>query len=441
MAIFIITVYIILGSLLAAKNLDSISKRIIMPYLGIWLIALLISISSIYGMYKPQDSTIYIILAHIVMFTLGFIMATRTSYNVDNLNFNNHFQHTIDNLTRNKVFLASFALSLLYVLYLFSKFALAIMFSNKVGAVRDDFFSGELLGTGFIMINSLFLVPWNMLMLALFCYMLIYKRNVLCWFIGLEYILYSSLSGSRGGLLDIIIGVFFVVFCLGNVINKNSRKIIVQTLLLFVTITILVSWLTSIRSNNLEFNSKNIQTGIEDLITHTTAYLGGPTVAFDYALNRNYIDEVGGYQYGQMTFASIEEFFFYLRSALNKVINIGLYERPINKIGSMMQERIDLGGLFYWNALYTSCMYYYLDFGVVGVIVLPFIFGFIIRRLILMFYTHNSFYIYLICSFLFIIMIDSVTRLYFFRFSQLAFIIIAYILSKSKSNISTNKTE
>lgn len=421
-----------MGGIVFAKNLDTISQRVIMSYLGVWLVAIIISISSAYGLNKPEDNTVYLLLAHIVMFTIGFVIAQSKSNNAGTIDYSENINCAIDKLVKNKVFLSLLSISLIYILYLFHKFYAAILFSNSTVSVRSDFFSGELFGTGFIMINAFFLVPWSILLLALFCYMVLYKRNVMCWLIGLEYILYSSLSGSRGGLLDIIIGVFFVYFCMGNVINKGKGKKIMQIILIFATITILVSWLTSIRSNNLEFNKENIQTGGEDLLKHITFYLGGPIVAFDYALNSNYIEEVGGYQYGQMTFASVEEFFFYLRSALNKVINIGLYERPINKIGTMMQERVDLGGLFDWNALYTSCMYYYLDFGVIGVVILPFFFGFAIRKLIFKFYTQNSFYIYLICSFIFIIMIDSVTRLYFYRFGQLIFIIVAYVISKKK---------
>lgn len=61
-----------------------------------------------------------------------------------------------------------------------------------------------------------------------------------------------------------------------------------------------------------------------------------------------------------------------------------------------------------WNALFSWNFYFYLDFGIVGMIVLPFLFGFLIRKSIYWFYRYQNVSSMMLLSILFLSLILSV---------------------------------
>lgn len=53
-------------------------------------------------------------------------------------------------------------------------------------------------------------------------------------------------------------------------------------------------------------------------------------VAFDYALNSNMLEECGGYQYGTMTFASIDEMLFMVQVVLKKLVALVFCQKELS---------------------------------------------------------------------------------------------------------------
>lgn len=186
--------------------------------------------------------------------------------------------------------------------------------------------------------------------------------------------------------------------------------------------------------SNMRSSDFGLREGLEETNSHIVSYLGGPVVAFDYALNSNMLEECGGYQYGTMTFASIDEMLFMVQVILKKISGTGvLPARAINKIGTYLHENyIDVGTEWRWNALYTSCLYYYLDFGILGVLLIPFVFGIMVRLSIRWLYQYRSFVFLILLSVIFYILINTFQRFFLYRMSQILFLVGLYYFGRKK---------
>ena len=134
-----------------------------------------------------------------------------------------------------------------------------------------------------------------------------------------------------------------------------------------------------------------------------------------------------------MTFAAIDEIVFMGETVLRKVVETPPRARAISEIGIYLHDNyIDIGTPWRWNALYTSCLYYYLDFGIFGVLFLPFIFGILVRLSIKWVYQYRSFLMIVILSIVFYTLVNTFQRFFLYRMSQLLLLYVLYHYGKKK---------
>ena len=74
--------------------------------------------------------------------------------------------------------------------------------------------------------------------------------------------------------------------------------ILVMSAAMFFLLTIIGAG----RRGYMEFDKESLDVGVEMTTENLMSYSYGPIVAFDYALNNNYLDKLGGYSYGTLTF-------------------------------------------------------------------------------------------------------------------------------------------
>ena len=413
------------------SSMDRISKSVLILYLLVWFLALALSLSGVYGLHQPRVSTIMLLLGHIFTFIIGFniVKVRYISCSIQSLHL--VWDENVDEIISSKIFKLILGGAFVYVGIMFVHFYQSVMLANALVDVRNDFYSGELLGEGFSFMNTYFLISFQGFILAIFGYLSFYKRNWI-WFIsGLYIIMYSLLSAGRNEIVNILLILVFFTICGGKLTSSNKTKNYIIFTVLIVLTYLAMGVITGNRSN-MRSSDFGLREGLEETNSHIVSYLGGPVVAFDYALNSNMLEECGGYQYGTMTFASIDEMLFMVQVVLKKISGTGvLPERAINKIGTYLHENyIDVGTEWRWNALYTSCLYYYLDFGILGVLLTPFVFGIMVRLSIRWLYQYRSFVFLILLSVIFYILINTFQRFFLYRMSQILFLIGLYYFGR-----------
>lgn len=429
--LIILTVSVLI--LFVSKNTDSISKRIYFPYILIWGIGLYISRQGINGMFIPRDISVLLLLGHLVTFTMGYL-CIRINPKTVSLQRGNNLSATIDFLLANKWFKITFYLTLLYCIYLLSHFIDLILLYGAMGDFRQEYFEGGIYGNLYEVLYPLVLLPFGMVLMVLFGYLVINKNNVYTWLIGLYLLVYSSLKAGRGAFVNIIIAVIYSFYCMMdfNGVEKRSRKkAIILISVFFVFIYTIMGFMSIGRDGNLDINSQSLKDGIEMTNDHIVSYVSGPVIAFDEALKTEWEHKIGGHKYGRILIAPFDDLLYYISMIAHPFLGTPVHERPIVNVAKYSQESFDIGNMR-WNALYTSCFYYYLDFGVAGVLIVPFIMGLLVRLLIRKFYKYQTVALYSLLCMVFLIMVNSIQRLFLYEAWNL--ILIVTLLYKGTKN-------
>lgn len=137
----------------------------------------------------------------------------------------------------------------------------------------------------------------------------------------------------------------------------------------------------------------------------------------------------GGPYCGRMTLSSVEAT---VRLLLTR---IGIdYETPVQRAGKIKGETIPVSPEFtQWNALFTSALIYYLDFGLIGIVFVPFFIGLLYRKLISMWYKKPTIYILgVICIAFCRIMLSNLDYGFVSDYEFITCLILLFLHSNSK---------
>lgn len=189
-----------------------------------------------------------------------------------------------------------------------------------------------------------------------------------------------------------------------------------------------VCYITAARFGE-DFNSiKAISEGMEKTNEQILSYSAGPFAAFDYAIDHDYVEKMGGYQCGRLTGASIEAFLYTFFNRFGFLIH-----KSLDDFTQIVQEEpIAISDVMSWNALYTSLLYYYCDLGILGVCLFPFIFGYVFHKLINLLIRNVSFSSVVLLGYFYQRMIYSTMSYGFTDLFALLFVIVVYIIAKRK---------
>jgi len=428
MNILIIFLGITLLIRLKNKRIDKASKRILLIFIIYWFISLYLATQQIYDFNKVQTTTIIIQLISIYSFIFGFLKVKINP----NIQFNlktPQFQSQVDRIMNNPLFILLLIVTTAYVISLFSIFYKSILWEGSMNIVRNAYYDDSLFGKWFRYINLFLLSPFYTVLTPLFSYYTIYKRNWI-WFLSLiSLIIYSSLSGGRVEYIRILLPIILIGTILTNKDSLKFNKIAVYTFFT-VLVLVLMSYISSSRYGNIEFNKENLTRGFERTTENVVSYSVGATVAFDYSLQHNYLDQIGGPKFGMLTLSGVENIFFLASHAIDMP-----YNRPSDKFFTLKSDQISISTESpNWNALYSWNFYFYHDFWIFGVIVFPFLFGYLLRRVLIKFYrTHNINY-FVILSILFYIVIFSVFDISFITSpGNIILLVVLLRISRRKS--------
>ena len=192
----------------------------------------------------------------------------------------------------------------------------------------------------------------------------------------------------RGDFLSLIFILFFFALVSRiydhNAFKKRAIPIFAIALGVFVAVLIIT---TLLRTNNTSIDSSYFN---ELFVEPFATYLYVPILAFDYGkdsfLNYGHPFLGGAVLAGFWDFI-ITPFAFFDHSFMSFSMN--------SILGSRMTPEMYFPSGLSWNALYTGCSNYYIDFWYLGFIIYPFLHGFILGKLVYGMKRKMSYFIFL----------------------------------------------
>lgn len=373
--LFVLTIVFLL--FIKAERMDKPSKIMLSFIVGFWLFALFVPMTGYVNIYRPHDYTYFLLILNVFFFILGFTFIKIRKCPVS---LQDSISSEIKGLIRKRWV---WVVAIIVALYVLSKI---VIFWNSLSTystlreLREDYFSGLIYGPEFPYVNMFFLGNFSCFFLPLFCYLLIrFKINLRMLLIsGIATVGYIILSGGRFGYFYVFINILTLELVLG-LSNYNKKKIISIVSLFAVLLFVVLVYVSNAQKGNYDNEGNNdFSGGRESTVESIVLYSCGGVVAFDQVVNKNYKEKIGGFQYGRLTLSAVDMFVDILTNRfLGQSINPSL-----KKISFKQDDVIMIGPDKSWNALYTACLFYYLDFGLIGCIIFPYIMGLLLRFLI-----------------------------------------------------------
>ena len=383
-ALSLLFFYIILRNIWQSR-IDRMSRLSIASFVIMWAFVVLTTLWNPGGMYPVSTYSFVLVFVNVVFFTIGFISIKNKKRNVntwDDRNFAYIFEHYVDKVVESRPFLVIIVLAVIYTSSRFFTNFQTMIISQSLSDVRGSYYENAdaLYGTGFSLIRDWILTPLSKISIPLFAYLLFKRKNSLCLLLGVYLFEYASLSGGRFGYATVIAGVFFVIICVFHYENKKKRYVIMGAMA-GVFFFLLIS-VTLLRSGVMQISGSAAANNSETLSNQMAIYMTGPIGAFDYAIKKDYVNQLGGHTYGVATFCSIDR----LLQPILKIIDPSRLPMSNAFIGYKQENMIRIFDFFgSYNALYTWILFFYMDFGFIGVVVLPLLFGILFRNLFIQF--------------------------------------------------------
>ena len=410
--ITLVSVFAVLLMAIKKSHQDIASKRMILLFTGYWGIVLTLSTLGLYGMNKPTSYVLLLLVTNVVMFTLGYSVI-KTGNVAVNYTFNDT-KSLMESIIKNRFFTALLIVSTLVSIIAFQTFQSFVQSGWSLSEIRTGYFEGGFYGDIGILFPVL-LTPMEYICIPLFGYMLVYKRNWKFILVAVFLLTYTSLGAGRFGYVRIAVGILFISYCMMGSKSIRLNKLFLP-ILGIVGLVFIISMVTSLRSGGNKIDS-------ESTIKSFTNYAVGSIPAFNYAVQNNYEEKIGGYQYGRLTLSSVEGLSYSLLG------RFGIQtEKALDKLIPLKQNnQIDIG-TGTWNALYTAVLYFYLDGGLLGCIIIPFLLGIGFRYTIRLLYTYRSWPMMILVSMFFQMALHSVSDYSFYHpFTLIYVVILLYI--------------
>ena len=407
------------------SKIDLPSKRMLILFLLIWGISIFFAIIQINGLHKISSTTLLLVYINLLAFSLGFVLVKNPHNNLTKISTGS-INHQIEYLSNKIAFKVILIILLIYCCYLFTIYYQQVVFYNSLAILRKEYYEADgIYGPLYKVLNLWVLSPFSIIAIPIFAYKCFRKFDWVCFLLGLYLLIYSSLSGGRFGYMRIIIGFIFIIYCLRlnithDFTNKvlQKSKLILKSIIIGIVFLCIIVFVSAGRDGEVNNNTSTIiSTGTEQLTNTIGTYMGGAIVAFDYSIEQNYLERIGGYQYGKLTLSAPIK----LISPLFNLLGFGYID--IADISFKQNEYINVGPT-YFNALYTSLFWFYLDFGVLGIFIIPFLFGILFRWSIKLIYTKANLPIIIFVYFFFQKVLHSVFDYTFVSYEELLFVIV-----------------
>jgi oligosaccharide repeat unit polymerase len=340
-------------------------------YLIFWVWWILISFLNPFDLYSVSIRAYLLIWMNILFFSIGYFLFCRKIPANIYFTFNNK---------REYAFVLLQFIVLLLIFYYYRKYNHLLNIMTILDSRRIVFEPGLLLGSykeyavyNYFIASFLYLS----VVINISKYVLTSKKTISLIITLISVILFGLTGLGRFIFFNSI--VFFIIASAlkkpmfiqkkSNGIRKKTNENKLRYFLLIFAGLIYMVILTGRRMGK-------VVTGFNDFINlfrfsveQGIIYFVGPFRAFDSFLNLRIYDRIG-FTFGRSTFGGLDEIINIL------TIIIGLNIESANaKIASFTVDNIYIGTNQQFNAFYTGVMNFYLDGGILGVVILAFLYG------------------------------------------------------------------
>lgn len=419
--------FLILNSLFIFKSrLPKELKYSLGAFSVLWSFAVSLAYISFNGRFSINETAFILAALNVFSFSLGVFINKRKK------SFNNNFSwdgliDKVDKLSRKRMFVIIMIILCFYLFSLLVKYYDALAFSTAAD-IRTDFFDSEkqFYGPYFRLLNSWILKPVNFFALSILPVTL-YKRNFLPFFLLLIYVLiYNTLGGGRFGYVQIAWSFYFILFV---VLKKIVFSINFKTVLIsFVGILLLYYLIATTTAARMGISTNLFGPERKELIKITndqiSLYISGPIAALGYSIDHDYMGKMNGCQYGQLTFGSAD---YAISIVANKITT---YKRSLPEFAEIKQEnKIQISDTtISWNALYTAIIFFYLDFGLFGVILFPIFFGYLFVEVLSCLRRTHSILGLVLSNFIFLQMMHSIFDFVIYDWTDFVILFVSFIV-------------
>lgn len=389
---------------------DRLSRITLSMFVTYWFVSLFMSSFDINGLRHVSFGTYLLLVASVFCFILGCSKTSLPSTIRYNIN-RGSITHSVENVFNSKIVIL---LALGFTIYLSFFFKIALMVSAISGkaAMQGDM-SDQVFGRGIhLTIYQLVLMPFfhfALSLISLKLYNFKIKNIPIITALVIYLTMFTIVSGSKTFLIVILLYLFIANIC---IYEKFPKVYILYGVLGISAALYGISIIDSFRDyGTIEYNG-NFKESIENSLNLVSNYTTLPISMFDYAIDNDYLSMFGGWQFGRASFAGID---LYISLFLNKVLGFNVISSNDHIINYLQNTWIPISSMYDSNYAYTGMLYQYLDLGYLGLFIIPFLFGIIYRRIVILYYKYQNIVAFLLLGLAFFMMMHSVFTCYLIK--------------------------
>lgn len=372
--------------LLNERITNKIARTAINLHTSWWTILILISVTDPVNLLPVSFDTYALIIIYIVGVNFG-VLFVNLSYKNDTSQINNlQCSYSLSYYTgglKMYVLVGSLVVLCGYLLYKFlgllAQYTFAQAHSMRMGV---EFFESPVL---MLLYNNIVL-PLCYFMMFL-CSTLILKRKFnLFFFLALLTIIETFLIGFGKGLILImlfqfsILTLFAIKFNFKQLIGSipSKKELFNSFFKVAICLILLTLIFSSLRESDSESFLDNVKESVVSFNEQVMSYLIGPFRMLDYAIhNHNFLLDLGFCTFGKSTLLGPDKLLYWIVTPLG-IPYVSNYEEIL---GGMQDALVIVtkGGSNGMNYAFSSILFFYLDFGLFGVFIIPFFLGCILR--------------------------------------------------------------
>lgn len=408
MFLIVLAFFIILFAALLLSQVDQTTKIVASTFLTIWFISLSLAALNPFNFYEIRPSTFLLLMGGIISFILGLCLPKKKIYKKNIEDIYKKFDIIVSHSIQNK-FLIIIVLIISVYETQFAGASLAFAELYKAAAT-SDILETKFLGNKIGMLLSMYVMaPIINFYFVIYIYAIFRKVKTSifgnCVFIYF-FCIYCILNGGRG--IFVHIAIYFIAVYLFTNERLNLKKLIKPKnicvgLLVGVILFLGMSIMTSYRiKGSFIVDGNDFLESAKILAETPSKYAIVPIELFNYSLENDYVDKLGGYKYGRMTFSGLDLLF---TGTLRK---IGMDISSTDTVIDYLQENwILCSPSERYNYAYTGFFYTYMDLGIFGVLTIPFILGWLYKYFIIQYRIRPSVPLLCLNCFIFYLMYNS----------------------------------
>ena len=406
MILVVVIVFLLLFVLIGFFVRSGVPKRILYSYCSFWFFTVFLSNLNLYGLYAVSDFVNMCIILYVSSGILGYIFVDLILHRMTNKRssiirgaksaIGYHF------FVKSKRMNLCYVFCVVVVIYVFDNFLTILLLSSfrDVHAIRYtmDFYNGNVyLGLLF----SYLVVPISFFSLFVIISGLLFKKKECLILPVVVSLFFIVLNMAKGPLLYILFFLVFIFFYRNNksvwyVLEVNKMTVNKNYLFMFILVAVSVVYIISILRSGDDL----------DFLRMINTYLVGPFRALDYAINDiSMMNSLGYPKCGYAMFAGLDEVVYLFSSLLYKPENIS-FGRFI--LSYLQDSTVSVGlssGDF--NFAFSTILFCYLDFGLLGVVCYPFFISGFFCYLLYKFEMHPSFPLFALVAYLYYVQMSS----------------------------------